>query len=149
MTTTPAPDAASPAWKALCDSIDTITDPGSRDLASDALCEAYSLGITRGEARVRDAAARQVTAYRAGTDQVLTDMRTIRERLLAAHLCDDCHINARAALDDLGPLINQTKKIIDTEEAAARTGCLCRAQGSEDLLVELLSMLEDRDRLKR
>lgn len=57
---------------------------------------------------------RQISAYRAGADQVLADLRTIRRQLLDADLCITCKTKARVAIASLGPLIDQAATLRST-----------------------------------
>lgn len=54
---------------------------------------------------VRNAARRQVEAWRAGSNQALADVRRIRSNLMATNLCDDCRVAVTVAFNDLGELL--------------------------------------------
>jgi hypothetical protein len=45
------PFASDPEWTDICERVALIRDPNARDIAGDAVTDAYSLGMRRGVAR--------------------------------------------------------------------------------------------------
>jgi hypothetical protein len=71
------------------------------------------------------AANRQAHIHQVSTDQILADIRTIRARASAAGWCDSCRPTAKAAFEDLGPLIPDWVRLMSIGKAGTRGDVLC------------------------
>jgi hypothetical protein len=81
------PTHPDPAWKRIVDDVDTIRNPRDRDVASDAITDAYSLGVARGVERATAPAAGVVNATERPEDTVRRyagELHRLAEGLAAA-----------------------------------------------------------------